>query len=118
MVQHINLCTQWGTALRQVILSIELADADQDKQSGPAVLPDNEINVVQFLNVASTPSIIDDPALLPINSNSSTIVSQPILEPQCADASSVQDKNAAPIEEDTQNPTKSKFGRFGRILHL
>lgn len=119
-MNHINACHQWGTALRQIILSIDEAHGEQSIQDGPAVLPDNEVNVVQLLNVSSTAHVIDGaipfsmnpidpPALLESNDSASLPTPTPINE-----IVNEGDSGTPPL---TNEPRISK-SKFGRILHI
>lgn len=112
IVNHINACNQWGTALRQIILSIDGSFDEQSNQDGTAVLPDNEINVVQFLNVASTAHVIDAASPFAIN----PIEPIETLEPIESNNENVNDGSQPSTEQPKAN--NSKFGRFGRIIHI
>lgn len=118
VVNHINACHQWGTALRQIILSIDEAQGEQSNQDGPAVLPDNEVNVVQLLNVSSTAHVIDgtipfsmnsiDPPA-PLEPNDSASLPTPINE--------IVNEGDSGTPPSCNEPRISK-SKFGRILHI
>lgn len=107
VTQHINVSTQWATALRQIILSIS-PESDLVTQNAPAVLSDTE--VVQFVDVSSKPVVSDSIPSLPL------INPTPLSVQQNNDNTSNPSEN--PVQSTNDNTTKSKFGRFGRILHI
>lgn len=121
IVNHTNACHQWGTALRQIILSLDETYGEQSNHDGPAVLPENEVNVVQFLNVGSTAHVIDGVSPFPINPiepiaplelNASTSLPLSNIET----ANSIDDTLVQ--SNDEPRTSKSKSSRFGRILHI
>lgn len=114
VTQHINVSTQWATALRQIILSIS-SESESNAQNAPAVLPDTE--VVHFVDVSSKPIVLDSnpfvaqesminqgPATLPISNHPSDETNQ--------------NSSANVVQSNSENESKSRFGRFGRILHI
>lgn len=121
-VNHINACNQWGTALRQIILSLDETQSGASNHDGPAVLPENEVNVVQFLNIGSMAHVIEGTAPFAVNpvepiatleSNASEHFSLPTND-------NINDNGERVLPEPINEPStnKSKNGRFGRILHI
>lgn len=116
VTQHINVSTQWATALRQLILSLS-PESDPAAQDAPAVLPDTE--VVQFVDVSSKPIVMDSVPSFPqapidLNTNPLPASNEPDV-PQNND----ENLNASANTQEANNQIgpKSK-GRFGRILHI
>lgn len=113
VTQHINVSTQWATALRQLIISIS---PESDDQNAPAVLPDTD--VVQFVDVSSKPIVLDSiPGIsndTPLNPGPATI---PISNQQQS-GENHSDSNANAAQSNGENEPKSRLGRFGRILHI
>lgn len=121
-VNHGNACNQWGTALRQIIFSLDASHVEQGNQGGPAVLPDNEVNVVHFLNVSSTAHVIDAPTQFPINPiaplaplNSSAPADFP---PSTNENTPNEDSGVTSSAQNEPRTNTSKTSRFGRILHI
>lgn len=119
VTHHMNVSTQWATALRQIIHSI-LADASGSLNNNePVVLPDNEMNVVQFMDVSAKPVVLDamaSPFFQPsVNSLPAPIKSASFVTESTH--SDVQTHDTQPIEDNSMK-SKSKGGRFGPILHL
>lgn len=114
VTQHINVSTQWATALRQIILSI--SPESQSEQSAPAVLSETE--VVQFVDMSSKPIVLDSIPTIPvdpmINQGPATL---PISNHQSVDTNSNSSANLNQSNSEN-NEAKSRFGRFGRILHI
>lgn len=116
VTQHINVTTQWATALRQIILFTS-PESQSDAENKPAVLPETEI--VQFLDVSSKPNVFDSIPSIPQN----PIVDQspatlPISNQQSNDNDSNSSANIVQSNSETETEPKSRFGRFGRILHI
>lgn len=116
VTQHINVSTQWATALRQLILSLS-PESDPAAQDAPAVLPDTE--VVQFVDVSSKPIVMDSVPSFPqapidLNTNPLPASNEPDV-PQNNDENLNASANTQ--EANNQSGPKSK-GRFGRILHI
>lgn len=116
VTQHINVSTQWATALRQLILSLS-PESDLAAQDAPAVLPDTE--VVQFVDVSSKPIVMDSVPSFPqapidLNTNPLPASNEPDV-PQNNDENLNASANTQ--EANNQSGPKSK-GRFGRILHI
>lgn len=120
-VNHINACHQWGTALRQLILSLDETHGEQSNQDGPAVLPENEFNVVQLLNVSSTAHVVDGTAIpfainpidpiAPLESN----VSAHLPPSSNKNVNNNEDSGLPQIADRERRTSKS---RFGRIIHI
>lgn len=109
------MSTQWATALRQIIFSLAPDDASEcDKSDMPAVLPDNELNVVHLLNVTSTPTVIDANPSFNLLSQPNVITNQPAAMDQ---PNFVQDEQQSEKPVEPNQPPKLK-SRFGPILHL
>lgn len=111
---HINECSQWSTALRQLIFFADSNESDQDNQSAPAQLPESEMNIVQLLNVSSMPSVIDANTSFPLD-NTLISTTAPAHEPRTDDSAPI---NPISEEQTSSETNKPKSGRFGRILHL
>lgn len=121
-MNHINACNQWGTALRQIILSLDETHGGPGNHDGPAVLPENEVNVVQFLNVGSMAHVIEGTAPFAINqiepiSPLETNASEN-LPPPTNENANYNEERALTQSNDEPSSSKSKNGRFGRILHI
>lgn len=118
VVNHINACSQWGTALRQVILSLDDTHAgERNAQDGPAVLPDAEVYVVQFLNVSSAPHVFD---AIPSSFNPNPVIGSDVPADLNTSNSTLAETNTenAAIETDAETTSRSKTSRFGKILHI
>ncbi|XP_055326173.1 uncharacterized protein LOC129580006 [Sitodiplosis mosellana] len=115
VTQHINVSTQWATALRQIIISIS-SESQSDDKNAPAVLPDTD--VVQFVDVSSKPIVLDSIPPIPqdplLNPGPATL---PISNQQQSNDNH-SDSSANVVQENSENEPKSRFGRFGRILHI
>lgn len=115
VTHHINASTQWAAALRQIIHSIAGIESSSSIEADPiVVLPSNELNNVQFLDVSTKPIVPDSspfPPHVPIIPESAPVL--PITHPTDETASNVE--NQKPNESTS---SKSKGSRFGRILHL
>lgn len=109
VTHHTNVSAQWATALRQIIHSISTDESEPSDE--PLVLPDNEINVVQFMDVSSEPVVLDATPFVPINAPSPPSLIEPI---PFVTESNVE--TFAPQE--SEESVKPKSGRFGPILHL
>lgn len=114
--QHINVSTQWATALRQIILSIS-PESDAETRNAPAILP--ETDVVQFVDISNKPIVLDSVSALPLEPTPPLPVN--LMPLPASDSEQIVENN--PIQSTTavqsnDNETKSRFGRFGRILHL
>lgn len=110
-----NVSTQWATALRQIIYSND-DSSQQEAQDCPATLPDNELNIVQLLNVSSTPHIIDSNTLLP---QPSAFIAQPLDSSDQSNANVIYSEQSSENQEKPAEPeSKPRSSRFGRILHL
>lgn len=109
VTQHINVSTQWATALRQIILSVS-PESELDAQNAPATLSDTE--VVQFVDVSSKPVVLDSIPPLPQEPAS------PSPSPLQQTNENTSNPSEIPILANSENESKSKFGRIGRILHL
>lgn len=110
--KHNSISIQWATALRQIILSIS-PESEQNAQDAPAVL--TETDVVQFVDVSTKPIVMDSIPTFPSN----PIQPPPELIPSNVEQSSETSANKSENAVNTnQNESKSKFGRFGRILHI
>lgn len=123
VTHHNNISTHWATALRQLILTL-CPDIASTTQNTPAQLPETE--TVQFVDISTKPVVLDSnvPSFL-------QSPNQPIPAPISDTANPLQtssndndDANSAntnatpePVESN-QNTSKSKYGRFGRILHI
>lgn len=121
-MNHINACNQWGTALRQIILSLDETHSGPSNHDGPAVLPENEVSVVQFLNVGSMAHVIEGSAPFAINSiepiaTLETNASENVPLPTNDNANNNEDRVLSQ-SFDEPSSSKSKNGRFGRILHI
>ena len=115
VTQHINVSTQWATALRQLIISIS-SESQSDDRNAPAVLPDTD--VVQFVDVSSKPIVLDS---IPGVSNDSLLNPGPATIPisnQQQSGENHPDPNANDAQSTSENEPKSRLGRFGRILHI
>lgn len=106
---YVSLSMHWATALRQLILMTS-PNASEDAtipDGGDAAAP---ANAVQFLDVSSNVAVINAPVLSiqsvhVINQPVASAVNQPVVEQRADDNCD-------------SKGTSSKFGRFGRILHL
>lgn len=118
VTQHIHLSTQWATALRQLILSLA-PESQSNAQNLPAILTDTE--TVQFVDVSSRPVVLDSvPPFLqePANINSMNPIPAND-EPNVQESVNDNQNSSADCDVATnERASKSKFGRFGRILHL
>lgn len=121
VTQHINVSTHWATALRQLILTL-YPDTESTAQNEPAQLPETEI--VQFVDISTKPVVLDSsvPSFLqgpnqPLPISVSTDAPQ-LLSEDNVDADSVNLNANTDTAEPNPNASKSKFGRFGRILHI
>lgn len=115
VTQHSNVSTQWATALRQLILSLS-PESEQADQNALDVLPETE--VVQFVDVSSKPHVMDRVLSFPqepLNVNANPIAVAP--EPSIPQNENLNE-TANSDETTDQNASKSKFSRFGRILHI
>lgn len=114
VTHHMNVSTQWATALRQVILSLS-SDTELNAENAPAVLSDTEI--VQLVDVSSKPIIMDSaPTLLP-----ELIKPDPLPVPNESNVLSNNNNStnsSANADEASNQNTSSRSGRFGRILHI
>lgn len=117
VTQHINVSTQWATALRQLILSLS-PESEQVDPNALAVLPETE--TVQFVDVSTKPHVMDSVLSFPqeplnVNTNPIAVTQEPIIPQNEKDnlSASVDSEEAT-----NQNASKSKFSRFGRILHI
>lgn len=154
---YTNFSLQWAAALRQIILLNSPTELQCENQSEAAVLPENELNTVQLMDVSLKPIVLDAPApLQPMTSNEEPSSSDTGLESlvrndpatlnecipsnefhtnelsvtpiqlsanpiQIAEPIAVEKTTNQPVEQNqanNDNSTKSKHGRFGRILHL
>lgn len=121
VTQHINVSTHWATALRQLILTL-CPETESNAQNSPAQLPATEI--VQFVDVSTKPVVLD---------NNPSFLQGPMNQPlplATGESTETQQMSSKDINEDgnpnaesstiepNQNAAKSKFGRFGRILHI
>lgn len=114
VTHHINVSTQWATALRQIILSLS-PESEVNAENAPAVLLETE--TVQLVDVGSKPTIMDSAPILlpePIKPNPPVLNESNIPENNNNNSNS----NANVDETSNQNTSTSKFGRFGRILHI
>lgn len=110
--KHNNISIQWATALRQIILSIS-PESEQSTQDAPAVLTDTD--VVQFVDVSTKPIVMDSIPTFPSN----PIQPPPELITSNVEQSSETSTNPSEDAVSTnQKESKSKYGRFGRILHI
>lgn len=122
VVNHGNTCSQWGTALRQIICSLDASHVEQVNQEGPAVLPDNEVNAVHFLNVSSTAHVIDAPTPFPMNPIAPIApldTSAPPNFPLSTNENAPnEDNRVTPSTQNEPRTNTSKTSRFGPILHI
>lgn len=117
VTQHINVSTQWATALRQIILSIS-PESELESQNAPAILPETEI--VQFVDISTKPIVLDSVSSLPIEPTIA-LPMNPLPLPVSNSEKTLENNSihsASAPQSSTDNETKSKFGRIGRILHL
>lgn len=120
VTQHINVSTQWATALRQLILS-KSPESEENSQTVPAVLPDTA--AVQFVDVSSKPIVMDNiPTFLATpQTQHPNLIEQPELNQSSTQptetTNSDQNENSDNVNTN-QNEPKSRFGRIGRILHI
>lgn len=123
VTQHSNVSTHWATALRQLILTL-CPDTESTVQNEPAQLPETEI--VQFVDISTKPVVLDSsvPSFLqgpnhrlPVAISDSSDTPQTSLNDN-NDADSANSNANTDTVEPNQNTSKSKFGRFGRILHI
>lgn len=109
VTQHINVTTQWATALRQIILSTS-SELQSDAENVPTVLSETE--VVQFVDVSTKPTVLNSIPSIPQN-----IIDQgPATLPISNDNDSIPSANI--VQSNNETEPKSRFGRFGRILHI
>lgn len=126
VVNHMAVCTQWGAALRQLIISAENKSHEKGEPAEmshtPGVLPqtyeytgESGANKVQLLNISAMPSALDGADSLPMASESD--FSSNLLATTSSDSTPAQItfNHPAHTKETTAGKTKS---RFGRILHL
>lgn len=114
VTHHINTSMQWATALRQIIHSISGIESSSSNEAEPTVLPNNEVNTVQFMDVSTKPIVLDAspfPSQVPI-----IPVSAPVL-PNNNPTDDVA-SNLENVQLSESSSSKSKTSRFGRILHL
>lgn len=123
VTHHINVSTHWATALRQLILTL-CPDIESTTQNTPAQLPETE--TVQFVDISTKPVVFDSnvPSFLqgpnqplPAAISDTTSTSQTSSNDNDDTKSANTNANTEPVESN-QNTSKSKFGRFGRILHI
>lgn len=121
VTQHINVSTHWATALRQLILTL-CPGTESNAQNSPAQLPTTEI--VQFVDVSTKPVVLDNnPSFLqgPMN-QPLPLATDESTETQQMPSKDINEDGNPNAESSTiepnQNAAKSKFGRFGRILHI
>lgn len=119
VTQHINVSTQWAPALRQLILSIS-PEIELTAQCTPAEQAETE--AVQLMDVSNKPIGMDSLPIFPLDStigitNPLTDIQQSNL-PQNEIETINTNVNVNTDESTNQNAPKSKFGRFGRILHI
>lgn len=116
--KHNSISIQWATALRQIILSIS-PESEQNAQDAPAVLTDTD--VVQFVDVSTKPIVMDSIPSFPSNpiQPPPELIPTPELIPSNVEQSNETSANPSENAVSTnQKESKSKFGRFGRILHI
>lgn len=123
VTQHINVSTHWATALRQLILTLCPDMESMADQNTPAQL--TETDVVQFVDISTKPVVLDSnvPAFLqqsnqPLPMLSGDPTEQPANDSNAADSANSNSSANTDSGEPNANTTKSKFGRFGRILHI
>lgn len=87
---YTNFSLQWATALRQIILLNSSTELESENQAEAAILPENEMNTVQLMDVSLKPIVLDapiqpmtsdEPALLldePIPSSDALLLDEPI----------------------------------------
>lgn len=123
VTQHINVSTHWATALRQLILTL-CPDIEPATQNTPAQLTDTE--TVQFVDISTKPVVLDNsvPSFLqgptqplPVAIDDTTDSSQ-MPSNVATDTNSANANANTNTDEPNQNTSKSKFERFGRILHI
>lgn len=111
-------CSQWGTALRQLIFSIDDNSNCDENTDAAIVLPGtalNNENQVQLLNINAMPSVLDGSDSFPLVGENS--FSSNCMATTSSDSTPAQISINKPVET-AANVTKPKAGRFGRILHL
>lgn len=112
--QHINVSTQWATALRQIILSTS-PESDLDAQNAPAVLP--ETKPVQFVDITNRPIVLDSVPTLPLEPTKPAPVHPTSLPTSISEQ--ITDNNSIPSASAAQSSGDSgSKSKFGRILHL
>lgn len=108
--------TQWGTALRQLILSVDDSSNSNKSVEASVVLPvSSSGNQVQLLNINAMPSVLDGSDSLEISGDSNFSLNY--MATTSSDSTPAQISINKPVETEV-NTTKPKSGRFGRILHL
>lgn len=70
---YTNFSLQWATALRQIILLSSSTELESENQAEAAILPENEINTVQLMDVSLKPVVLDAP-LQPMTSDEPTLL--------------------------------------------
>lgn len=123
VTHHINVSTHWATALRQLILTL-CPDIESTTQNTAAQPPETE--TVQFVDISTKTVVLDSnvptflqgpnqplPAAISETTSTSQTSSNDIDDANSASTN----LNSEPVESN-QNTSKSKFGRFGRILHI
>lgn len=109
--QHINVSTQWATAMRQIILSIS-PESILNVPNAPAEIP--EIEFVNYEDWSSKPIVMECIPSLPIEPQNSIPLA--VSNQQRNDNNSMTSTN---VEQSTnEDVPKSRFGRIGRILHI
>lgn len=123
VTQHINVSTHWATALRQLILTL-CPDVESTAENTPAQLPETE--TVQFVDISTKPVVLDSsvPSFLQGTREPLPVANSDTLDAPQTSSNDNNDANLTNANANTdtvepnQNTSKSKFGRFGRILHI
>lgn len=113
--QHINVSTQWATAMRQIILSISPESILNDPNA-PAVIPETEF--VNYGDWSSKPIVMESIPSIPIeppNSIPLAVSNQQINDNDAMKSTNTEQSTNLATNEDVP---KSRFGRIGRILHI
>lgn len=113
--QHTTMSSQWATALRQIILSISPESENDAETSAPEIIA---TEAVQFVDVSSNQIVMDNIPTFPTELQQQTPPeSNQSNTQQTNEIISSSSENANPVNTN-QNEPKSRFGRFGRILHI
>lgn len=112
-------CSQWGSALRQLMLLVDDAPSSSADADAAIVLPDvNSGNQVQLLNINAMPSVLDGSDTLPAGDSGFFMATTSSDSTPAQVSINKLSESVSNTTKPKSNTTKPKSGRFGRILHL